>query len=89
MPLGASCFEDVSLMEFIYHLSIRMPDEGYRMRFRSILLCPFVGRALLIPFVCCVQSPMQGPRRGVLRTQKLKSHLVRTLSLNVLPLKLE
>ena len=28
------------------------------------------------------------PRRGELRTQKLKPHLVRTLSLNVLPLKL-
>ena len=29
------------------------------------------------------------PRSGELRTQKLKSHLVRTQSLNVLPLKLE
>ena len=28
------------------------------------------------------------PRSGELRTQKLKSHLVRTQSLNVLPLKL-
>ena len=28
-----------------------------------------------------------GPRSGELRTQKLKSHLVRTQSLNVLPLK--
>ena len=30
---------------------------------------------------------MQRPRSGELRTQKLKSHLVRTRSLNVLPLK--
>ena len=28
-----------------------------------------------------------GPRSGKLRTQKLKSHLVRTQTLNVLPLK--
>ena len=28
-----------------------------------------------------------GPRSGELRTQKLKSHLVRTQNLNVLPLK--
>ena len=32
-------------------------------------------------------SPRGLPRSGELRTQKLKSHLVRTQSLNVLPLK--
>ena len=32
-------------------------------------------------------SPLSGPAVGLLRTQKLKSHLVRTQSLNVLPLK--
>ena len=34
-----------------------------------------------------LQLTMQAPRIGELRTQKLKSHLVRTQSLNVLPLK--
>ena len=32
-------------------------------------------------------NPQFFPRSGELRTQKLKSHLVRTQSLNVLPLK--
>ena len=32
-------------------------------------------------------SPSSSPRSGELRTQNLKSHLVRTQSLNVLPLK--
>ena len=34
-----------------------------------------------------LQSVPQQPRSGELRTQKLKSHMVRTRSLNVLPLK--
>ena len=36
---------------------------------------------LVVPFLVVL------PRSGELRTQKLKSHLVRTQSLNVLPLK--
>ena len=36
------------------------------------------------PFLCL---PLAQSRTGELRTQKLKSHLVRTQSLNVLPLK--
>ena len=52
MPLGASLFEDVPLVEFIYLAFTRTP-----------------------------------PRSWELRMQKLKSHLVRTQSLNVFPLK--
>ena len=41
------------------------------------------------PFTCIFPKvlPSVSPRSGELRTQKLKSHLVRTQSLNVLPLK--
>ena len=42
-----------------------------------------------LPYTCVIQVfPHFNPRSGELRTQKLKSHLVRTQSLNVLPLKL-
>ena len=37
--------------------------------------------------VDCMYDPLMCPRSGELRTQKLKSHLVRTQSLNVLPFK--
>ena len=36
---------------------------------------------------CTCYLPFAAPRSGELRTQKLKSHLVRTQSLNVLPFK--
>ena len=42
--------------------------------------------ALYSVFYGLSPTPAQHPRSGELRTQKLKSHLVRTLSLNVLPL---
>ena len=37
--------------------------------------------------ICGAPMTLVIPRRGELRTQKLKSHLMRTQSLNVLPLK--
>ena len=37
--------------------------------------------------IYCQDAVMAGPRSGELRMQKLKSHLVRTQSLNVLPFK--
>ena len=50
---------------------------------------------LFLAIVAIITAPVYsvlvsfGPRSGELRTQKLKSHLVRTQSLNVFPLKLE
>ena len=46
-------------------------------------------QSLHAPFILPMypRSPRTIPRSGELRTQKLKSHLVRTQSLNVLPLK--
>ena len=42
--------------------------------------------ALYSVFYGLSPTPAQHPRSGELRTQKLKSHLVRTQSLNVFPL---
>ena len=39
MPLGASFFEDVPLVELIYLVFTRFPGCDSR-RFRSLLLCP-------------------------------------------------
>ena len=39
MPLGASFFEDVPLVEFIYLVFTRTPG-GVTVGFRSLLLCP-------------------------------------------------
>ena len=38
MPLGASFFEDVPLVEFVYLEFTCMPGESYRRRLRSLLL---------------------------------------------------
>ena len=47
----------------------------------------FVSTSPLIPYVSWLTQVSMLPRSGELRTQKLKSHLVGTQSLNVLPLK--
>ena len=44
---------------------------------------------MLVTFGPTLSPPCVATRSGELRTQKLKSYLVRTRSLNVLPLKLE
>ena len=44
-------------------------------------------QSFLVHFTIVNHRALRGPRSGELRTQKLKSHLVRTQSLNVLPLK--
>ena len=46
-------FEDVPLVEFIYHVFTRMPGEMYRRRLRSLLLyfCHLL-RALINSLVC-------------------------------------
>ena len=54
--------------------------------------CPHFQENRVCWFLClivCFSSSMGRPRSGELRTQKLKSHLVRSQSLNVLPLKPE
>ena len=52
---------------------------------------PFVNIRIHIDYVCAFAAlfllSLLFPRSGELRTQKLKSHLVRTQSLNVLPFK--
>ena len=50
---GASFFQDVSLVEFVYLVFTRMPGEGYRWRLRSLLLyLYYVFRALITSLVC-------------------------------------
>ena len=71
-------------------------------RWRTVMPMPLFGSSLVShkrssPLAAHIQEPCHflfvfsfsytGPRSGELRTQKLKSHLVRTQSLNVLPLK--
>ena len=53
MPPGASFFEAVPLVEFMYFIFTRMPGESYRRRLRSLLLylC-YVFRALINSRVC-------------------------------------
>ena len=51
------------------------------------------SQSTILLLCCCALAsghtwrPLFGPRSGELRTQKLKSHLLRTQSLKVLPLK--
>ena len=47
----------------------------------------FLKLTLLLQVILVTRRSSPVPRSGELRTQKLKSHLVRTQSLNVLPLK--
>ena len=50
---GASFFEDVPLVEFMYHVFTRMPGESYRRRIRSLLLSLYyVLRALVNSLLC-------------------------------------
>ena len=52
-------------------------------------MCMFpIKIVVLWKYYVCFKYYVYVPRSGELRTQKLKSHLVRTQSLNVLPLKL-
>ena len=53
----------------------------------SLLFYPNDDHRHLCTLVDTNAAPFVQPRSGELRTQKLKSHLVRTQSLNVLPLK--
>ena len=53
---------------------------------KKVLIFPFAGLVRLFCEYLCNRSTVW-PRSGELRTQRLKSHLVRTQSLNVLPLK--
>ena len=78
---GLFFLEDVPLVEFMYLVFTCVPGESYRKRFRGLLL---------LFFLVIRMSPVASillPRSGELRTQKLKFHLVRTQSLNVLPFK--
>ena len=54
---GASVFEDVPLVEFMYLVFTRMPCESYRRRLRSLLLywC-VVFRTLINSLVCWLSS---------------------------------
>ena len=45
MPLGASFFEDVPLVEFMHLVFIFHARWSYRRRLRSLLLCPFLSSA--------------------------------------------
>ena len=71
------------------YLPISMPQPGHWSPFKSKLDAAFTiwSQALLLhePHMKC--SYHQTTRSGELRMQKLKSHLVRTQSLNVLPFK--
>ena len=54
----------------------------------DVILCGRLGsKHQLTNFSKSAELPVFWPRSGELRTQKLKSHLVRTQSLNVLPFK--
>ena len=53
MLVGASFFEDVPLVEFVYLVFTHMPGESYRWRLRSLLLyLYYVFRALITSIVC-------------------------------------
>ena len=61
-------------------------NPGWAIPFSTVCVCACAcacACACVSLFSLCFSSP----RSGELRTQKLKSHLVRTQSLNVLPLK--
>ena len=45
-------FEDVPLVEFMYLVFTRTPDESYRGRLRSLLYLCYVFRALINSLVC-------------------------------------
>ena len=52
-----------------------------------LYMCIIVTIIMFVWWLCMLTIMHAKPRSGELRTQKLKSHLVRTQSLNILPLK--
>ena len=62
-------------------------EDAPLVAFMSLVFTRMPGKSYRRRFRSLCLCPLVLPRSGELRTQKLKSHLVRTQSLNVLPLK--
>ena len=54
MPLGASFFDDVLLLEFIYLVYILACQVELPYAVQVFVVVSLVCRALLFPFVCCL-----------------------------------
>ena len=83
-PWGGVCLDSSSDSQRFFPCSVcHLAARDCAVHVRMVCLFLFV----LFCFVSSSCRPVVKPRSGELRSQKLKSHLVRTQSLNVLPLK--
>ena len=83
-PWGGVCLDSSSDSQRFFPCSVcHLAARDCAVHVRHGVPVPFV----LFCFVSSSCRPVVKPRSGELRSQKLKSHLVRTQSLNVLPLK--
>ena len=76
------CSHSSRCSPLIHQLHSSMVPRDWRMPRLSF----YQVRVYYDPMLYCFGSCYDVPRRGALWTQKLKSHLVRTQSLNILPL---
>ena len=72
---------------FPFFLFLQRSVERIKFLLLLLLLFSFDYENRFVLLMISTSSPRPVPRSGELRTQKLKSHLVRTQSLNVLPFK--